>query len=285
MGYYNYQVTGDLLTMPYQMYSERYDVAPIFIFGRPEVKKTYNHSSMESYHTGFVMEGYIQKKKGAGLTLEHLRLPIQFFWGSALFLPVLFAFGRPGRRWAILAASVLALSVLASAVSSYADKLRPHYIAPAAPMFVLLAVRGIRRLRIARLNNRRAGRFVSDTVVAISLLSLAGGLLSRVLFGAAYQDVPLVRDRPAIIERLLATPEKDLVIVDYSPQHNEHEEWIYNRADLLISDAEIIWARDLGFAKNSRLHEYYPNRTTWRLYADENPPKLVPYEILRPTGR
>jgi hypothetical protein len=152
-------------------------------------------------------------------------------------------------------------------------------------MFVLLAVRGIRRLRIARLNNRRAGRFVSDTVVAISLLSLAGGLLSRVLFGAAYQDVPLVRDRPAIIERLLATPEKDLVIVDYSPQHNEHEEWIYNRADLLISDAEIIWARDLGFAKNSRLHEYYPNRTTWRLYADENPPKLVPYEILRPTGR
>jgi hypothetical protein len=187
----------------------------------------------------------------------------------------MFAFGRPLRRWAWFAAAVLVFSILGSAASSFADKLRPHYIAPAAPMFVFLAVAGLRRLRVVRLGGRRIGRPLSEAIMVVSLLSITLGLAFRAVFGAPYPDDPLVRDRPAIIERLEATEGTDLVIVAYSPQHNEHEEWVYNGADL--NGAPIVWARDMGAEQNQRLLEYYAGRRIWRLYADEDPPRLEAY--------
>jgi hypothetical protein len=69
---------------------------------------------------------------------------------------------------------------------------------------------------------------------------------------------------------------KDLIIVSYSPQHNEHEEWVYNEADL--NDAPIVWARDMGAEKNRRLLEYYAGRKIWRLLPDEEAPRIEPYE-------
>jgi hypothetical protein len=276
MAYYNYRVTGDALRMPYQVYTEQYDVAPIFIFGQPRTGKTYNHASMRAYHQVWVMEGYRQKRSGAGLRPQHLALPLQFFWGFALWLPVLFALGRPARRWALFATAVLILSILASAASSFADRLRPHYIAPAAPMFVFLAVAGLRRLRVMQLRGRRLGRPLAEALVAVALLSIFVGLAFRAVFGAPYQDAPLVRDRPAIVEHLGDTPGKHLVLVHYSGQHNEHDEWVYNGADL--DGARIVWARDMGPENNRRLLDYYAGRKIWRLYADELPARLEAYE-------
>jgi hypothetical protein len=141
---------------------------------------------------------------------------------------------------------------------------------------VFLAVAGLRRLRAVRLGGRRIGRPLAEAIVVVSLLSITVGLGFRAVFGAPYQDNPLVRDRPAIAARLEATEGKDLVIVTYSQQHNEHEEWVYNGADL--NAAPIVWARDMGPEKNRRLLDYYADRKIWRLYADEDPPRLELYK-------
>jgi hypothetical protein len=71
---------------------------------------------------------------------------------------------------------------------------------------------------------------------------------------------------------------KDLVIVTYGPSHEMFEEWVYNGADL--EGAPILWARDTGAESNGELIEYYAGRHIWRLFADENPPRLEPYEEL-----
>jgi hypothetical protein len=276
MGYYNERVTHDPLRMPYQVFAEQYEMVPLFIFGEPSARKAYHHAVFHAYYEGFVMEGYRQKKGGFGWTPEYLEMAPQFFLGFALWLPAVFAFGPPSERWAWFAAAVLALLIPASAVSSLADKLRPHYIAPVAPLFVFLAVAGLRRLRTVRLRGRRIGRPLSEAIVAVSLLSITAGLGFRAVFGAPYQDAKLVRDRPAITARLLAMEGKDLIIVSYSPQHNEHEEWVYNEADL--NDAPIVWARDMGAEKNRRLLEYYAGRKIWRLLPDEEAPRIEPYE-------
>lgn len=67
-----------------------------------------------------------------------------------------------------------------------------------------------------------------------------------------------------------------LVIVHRSPGHNpELSEWIYNRAG--IDSAKVIWARDMGPAKNEQLIRYFKHRHVWLLYAGGRPPKLRPY--------
>jgi hypothetical protein len=92
------------------------------------------------------------------------------------------------------------------------------------------------------------------------------------VYGPPYQDAPIVRDRPVIEARLLATEGQDLVLVHYTPSHNTHDEWVYNGADL--QTAPVVWARDLGTAENGPLLDYYAGRNVWRLYADEEPPRL-----------
>ncbi len=272
MGYYNFRVTLDPLKMPYQVYTAQYERVPMFVFGTPTPRKSYHHEAMRRYHEGYVMEGYQAKKEGYGLTWDYVELPLDFFWGVVLWPAALFALGRPSRRWAWFAAGTIALLVLASAASSLADKLRPHYVAPAAALFVFLAVAGLRRLRTLRWRGRRIGRPLAEAMMAVALLSVALGMAFRLHYGAPYQDAPLVHDRPRIAAMLEATAGKDLVVVSYSPWHNEHDEWVYNGADL--DEAPIVWARDMGPEENRRLLEYYAGRKTWQLYADELPPRL-----------
>jgi len=81
--------------------------------------------------------------------------------------------------------------------------------------------------------------------------------------------------RAAILEKLRAEPEKSLVIVKYSPDHNPHREWVYNEADIV--HAKVILARDMGPEKNRELLEYFRDRKVWVLRADAAKPESQPY--------
>jgi hypothetical protein len=76
--------------------------------------------------------------------------------------------------------------------------------------------------------------------------------------------------------------ERHLVIVTYGPNHNIHQEWVYNRAD--IDGAAIVWARDKGPTANRRLLDYFDDRQVWRLEDDGPPVRLVPYDSGTATG-
>ena len=82
--------------------------------------------------------------------------------------------------------------------------------------------------------------------------------------------------RASALERLNQYPGDQLVIVRYAPDHEIcYHEFVYNEADL--DRAKVVWARDMGAAKNVELIDYFKDRHIWLLEPDENPPKLAPY--------
>jgi hypothetical protein len=69
---------------------------------------------------------------------------------------------------------------------------------------------------------------------------------------------------------------RHLAIVHYGPNHPiDFHEWVYNGANI---DAEkVIWARDMGAARNEELINYFRDRHVWMVEPDGTPPRLLPY--------
>src|SRR5262249_38216446 len=80
--------------------------------------------------------------------------------------------------------------------------------------------------------------------------------------------------RARLLNDLSRSEGNHLVIVHYRSDHYVHDEWVYNRAD--IDRAKVVWARDMGPVRNRALLSYFKDRKVWRLYADEDPPRLIP---------
>ena len=89
-------------------------------------------------------------------------------------------------------------------------------------------------------------------------------------------------ERQAIVERLAREPGGQLVLVRYAQNHNVHDEWVYNRAD--IDRAKVVWAREMAPADDRAFLEYFRNRTAWLLEADADPPRLTPYRAVADAG-
>jgi hypothetical protein len=277
MGYYHYRLTGNPLKMPYLVYEDQYETVPFFSFEPLLPDKTFRH---EMFHVYNVMkrQTYVERSEASGVLhgvwVSDLTTAVIFFGGYVLWLPMLWLLLRPWDPWAVFCCGLILLLLF---VSSYTvqPRLHLHYMAPAVPAFVVLAVAGVRRARAFRLKGRRAGRAMAEAAVAVSLALFVPACMLRAHYGP-HHPTRLSRYRPQVIASLQAAEGYDLVLVTYGPDHIMYQDWVYNGADL--EDAPILWARDMGREKNREIVEYYAGRRVWRLYADENPPRLEPYE-------
>jgi hypothetical protein len=68
---------------------------------------------------------------------------------------------------------------------------------------------------------------------------------------------------------------KQLVIVRYRPEHDLHDEWVYNGAK--IDESPVVWARELSPAQDKELLSYFKDRRVWLLDGDAADPTPVPY--------
>jgi hypothetical protein len=144
----------------------------------------------------------------------------------------------------------------------------PHYFAPGAGLLLLPVMFSLRWLRI-RLDARGA-----LVILAFVACCFGRGLVA----GVDARRFRVTPPQEVATEKILAAGkpgERHLVIVRYSSGHSPHIEFVFNRAD--IDNSRIIWARDMGEAKNKELLDYYPNRRVWLLQPDPSPPSLVPY--------
>ena len=82
-----------------------------------------------------------------------------------------------------------------------------------------------------------------------------------------------------IANKLEQTPGKHLIIVRYSEDHNIHDEWVYNGAD--IDGSKIIWARELDPEQNAKLFSYFKDRHIWLVEPDVDNTEIKPYTPLR----
>jgi hypothetical protein len=200
----------------------------------------------------------------ASKNADRLRTTIAFFLPVWLLAPFFVLPVALRGRWVRIALGVLAVVVVGQTLSSW---YQPHYAAPATALFIALYVSCLawcRRLRIGRFD---AGQYFVAVILAGwmgSQLAKLGVPIARTLAtGAVPEWSKWARRRADLERRLRSTDGKDLVIVRYGPAHEIHDEWVRNGPD--IDRSAVVWAHDLGAAKNVRLLQYFRDRKAWLL--------------------
>ena len=260
MGYYNAQVTGSPSKWPYQVYQHDY------------LKKSH-----------FALGGEKSRQEYLRLRTDDARQLARFFFGRLSLVP---SFVIPlcllpwalGKRNMRLVAAILLLSLGTSMATNYL--IHPHYLAPVVPLFLLLVVESLRRLRVCL-----ARRWAIGPALFRGLVLAQPACLAVVIAAHALVPPPTAwnRVRAELVSRLESAPGKSLVIVRYGPGHDSHQEWVSNAAD--IDASKVVWAHDLGVEKNRELLEYFPDRRVWLLEPEAAPPRLEKYNPELAAGR
>ena len=259
--WYNAQVTGSPLQLPYSLHSQQYKAnSMVWWSALPEVPQ-YNHQRFEDYYVGVSRARHSDVQSFGGylqLTQRKLLLLWKFFplaGGLCLLaLPMLFR-----RRWVVFAVCVVG-GVLLLHLQLTTTLAFPHYLAPIAGLFFFLTLAGLRYWQIASHWKPRLA-IVPCVVVFYSMLHIG-------VFVASHQDNGATHPRAAVESQLEATEGKHLVVVCYDPTYTIHLDWVYNRAN--IDDSKIVWARDMGAEKNEPLFEYFGDRQIWYWHLRSN---------------
>ncbi len=275
MGYYFWQVTGNALVMPYQVNRQTYAVAPYFVWQKPRPEPVYHHAEMRSFYVDWELRGFQSDNTALGF-LRHLGRKAGVLWafyvGPVFTLPFLFfpwLFRDRRMRWPLVLAAAVAVGTMIETWTLV------HYLAPALGLFYLLLVQCMRHLRLMRWRGRPLGQGLAR---AIPMICVAMVVLRVSAVAAGAQIEPGREGNPnriVIVRELQNMPGKQLAIVHYGPGHIPHAEWVYNRAD--IDASKIVWARDMGDARNQELLQYFKDRRAWRIDADNPAAKLEAY--------
>jgi len=296
MGYYFWRTTGSVITPPYLLYARTYNPVPYFPWLPVKPFPVYHNSEIQYYFVHLKQTFYDPSHSVAGMarsSLIKLLLMWTYFLGPVFTLPfVLLSMVLPvGFSWQDLGPRVhFLLSVCGAVVVAnlLLTSYEPHYSAPAFCAILALVVIAMRRVRPWRWRGRPTGQFVTRAVPSICVLLLVFLVIAVCLdpstpYLKAGGPVPTWcwqslqnKERAEALARLDKYSGGQLVIVHYNLGNmTSNFEWVYNRADL--SSAKVVWAQDMGPAKNQELMDYFKNRRAWLVDADSHPPKLVPY--------
>ena len=263
MAYYNWRVTGSPTTLPYMFNRRLYAASPFFLFQPPLPPVEYRHHEMQEYYAQVELRVYESQHTWKGFSrnlLGRLYMWWSFFLGPVLTLPMLAFFAT----WKSRRTMILAFLIVVTAVTSSLATFFSRTTSPRRPLvFYAAIVQGMRVL------NRK----VPSLVPAIPLICAAMIAMRAVFAVAAPPDLvgpktwarnshfPLGRE--IIADRILEEGRQNLVIVHYGPNHDVHSQYVYNAAD--IDGSPIVWAHDMGAAKNAELLRYFGSRKVWWL--------------------
>src|SRR5262249_29632151 len=194
-----------------------------------------------------------------------------FFWlGAVLALPGL-PFALRDRKFRLLWVT-LALGIAAVFAVIWSNA---HYAAPFTGIISLLIVQSFRHLRTMQILGKPVGVALSRAAMLLLMLDVTATVRAGhcdPLIWTCEADV----SRFAVIEKLNHEPGKHLVMVRYEENdHNVHDEWVYNAAD--IDASKIVWARELDARQNRKLFNYFQERKLWLVTPDEDNTYLETY--------
>ena len=268
MGYYNYRTTGNALLLPYELNQQTYSAPPLFYWLPLPAAGDYRHEDLRRYWVGWNRFKYERARNHPVRTIRESLETLGFFYllnpfSLLIAAEILFWRGRDAACALLLVAVPLAGILLLEYVL-------PHYLAPAFGALLLVGAFGL----------QHTGRVRSAGPILIAALIGISAAWSAVLVqreaGLARTPPLGIANRPMVIERLERQGGRHLVIVRYGLNHEVQDEWVYNRANIDASD--IVWAQDMGAARNRELLEYYRGRKTWLLEPDVDPLALMPYD-------
>jgi hypothetical protein len=275
-------VTGDPLRTPYAVNQATYGW-PMTLpwYHPPEV--ALRHVELRRYYD-YEREVHDRSASWAGaIQLSTLKAQEiwRFYFGPALSIPLVMLprVWRSRRLRLLLVCG--GLTVLASLIEVGSS---PHYAAAATGCFLGVQVECFRRLRVYRRGRRPIGLQLVVAAPAIVILILAARIGLEQL-GLPYTQavnfqswccVPRGNPNKArILDMLLASGGRHLVIVRPKTDPNNLFQWIYNASDIDVSP--VVWARDLGARENQGLLDYFHDRKVWLLDPNVEPARILPY--------
>jgi hypothetical protein len=277
MGYYNWRLTGNVFLFPHVLNSQTYRTTGLFLWDHPKPPRQYHNQQFEDFYNGWEREDYqnswpdVWKVSAEKLTRSG---STYFWWGAVLLLPALpFVFFDRRMRLPVLIFLTGTAGFLALIWSF------PHYAAPLTCVIFLLLVQAIRHLRNLRLGRRPIGLALSWAVCCL-LANDVRSCVSRHICDPLEWTCQGDSSRAFISEKLSHTPGKHLILVRYEEDHNLHDEWVYNGAE--IDTAKVLWARELDAEQNKKLFDYFKDRKIWLVEPDDDNTELIPYQIPEP---
>jgi hypothetical protein len=296
MGYYFWRVTRSPFNTPYFVYERTYNPVPYFPWQPLRRMPTYRHREFRELYSGYFVPGYRQARSLGGLIglkYSNAYTFMTFFLGPTLLiplvlLPLILPYGFTWRELSLNSRYLLVVTGFTLMGEALPIWYNPHYSAPITCAVFALLLTSLCHVREWDWRGKPVGMFVTRAVPFVCVLLF--GL--RAATGPLHLPLPLAwpkegvptwcspnpsnPSRAAVLTKLRKFPGRQCVIVHYSLDHDIFfHEWVYNRADL--NSAKVIWAHDMGPAENEELIRYYKDRRVWLLYADDQPPKLVPY--------
>ncbi|HKV61274.1 MAG TPA: hypothetical protein VJO16_05130 [Candidatus Acidoferrum sp.] len=272
IAYYNWRLTGNVLLFPHVLNSRTYRTTGLFLWEKPKPELTYHNQQFDSYYNGWEREDYDNTWSGVlKVSIEKMLRggSTYFWWGTLLLLPgAPFVFMDRKMRLPLLIL-LLGAGAFFSLIWSF-----PHYAAPVTCVIFLLLVHAIRHLRTIHPGGRPTGTALSWAIV-ILLAADVGLFVQRRVCDPLEWTCQGDPSRAVIQNDLSKTPGKHLVVVSYEPDHNLHDEWVYNGAE--IDTAKVLWARDIDPVQNAKLFAYFKDRHIWFVYPDKDNTELIPY--------
>jgi hypothetical protein len=272
IGNYNWRLTGDALLFPHVLNTHTYRTTGLFLWDHPKDPLEYHNQQFEDFYNGWEREDYkntwADVRKVTAEKLDRIG-STYFWWGALLLLPGLpFVFFDRKMRWPILIFLMGTVGCLALIWSF------PHYASPLTCVIFLLLVQAIRHLRTIRLAGRPLGLAVSWAIFYLLATDIVLSVKNHVCDPLQWtcQGDP---SRAAIAKTLSNTLGKHLIMVRYEEDHNLHDEWVYNGAE--IDTAKVLWARELDPAQNAKLFAYFKDRQIWLVEPDSDNTELIPY--------
>jgi hypothetical protein len=287
MGYYNYRVFGSPTTLPYTVDRAQYAVAPYFVWQSQRPEPFYRHEAMRKFYERNELDDFKKIHSVSGFvpqTLLKMARAILFYAGIILLMPLIMlrrVFLDSRIRFLVVCVMVLIAGQL---IEIY---LVPHYVAPFTAAFYAIGLQAMRHLRFWTPGDQPVG--IALVRLTIMLCIFLAGV--RLCAEPLRLDLPLWpvgwtfewyghrfesgAERARIAADLAKQPEKALVFVRYSPDHQPSNEWVYNAAN--IDSSKVIWAREMEEAENLQLIHYYKDRTVWLVQPDSKPASLSLY--------
>jgi hypothetical protein len=272
MGFYNWRLTGNPLLFPNALNVRTYHTAPMFLFQASKPEIHYNNQQFEDFYNGWEREEYDHSWQSVKCLswLKSVRFFSAFaWWGVLLALPALvFVIRDHGMRLAWI-------SLLTVAVATYSIVWsNAHYAAPVTCLLILLYLQSLRYLRLMRWKRWRWGAILARTSVLLLLVDTAGAVIRKDcdnFYWTCRGDV----SRLTIQRKLEALPGKHLVMVRYTDDHNIHDDWVYNAAE--IDSVKVVWAREINPQQDAELLKYFHDRKVWVVTPDTDNTFLEPY--------
>jgi hypothetical protein len=272
MGYYNFRLTGNPLLMPHVLNTRTYHSAQPFLWQEPLPALHYRNQQFEDFYNNWERENYSPSVADAlRVTWEKIfRGGVNYFWvGLLLLIPgVPYALRDRKTRCPLVVLGTVLIGVFIVVWSA------AHYAAPITCVLFLLIVQAVRHLRTMRWKGRPIGIALSRALM-LCLVIDTSVLVARGICDPLFWTCEGDPSRATIEKTLEHTAGKHLIIVRYTDDHNIHDDWVYNAAE--IDGAKVLWARELDAEQNAKLLDYFKDRKIWLVTPDTDNTYLEPY--------